>query len=125
VSPVVVDTSVWRRYFGGSPSVRRLGRLLDEDEVRAHPWVIAELVLGGLSVREEGLLSRLPAVAVVPHGDVLELVRREKLARRGIGWVDVNLLASTRVASATLWTLDRDLDALAAKLGVQFSALAP
>ncbi len=28
---VLVDTSVWRKYFSGAASVRRLGDLLDED----------------------------------------------------------------------------------------------
>jgi len=31
VNPVLVDTSVWRRYFSGLASVRKLGELLDED----------------------------------------------------------------------------------------------
>ncbi len=37
---------------------------------------------------------------------------------RGIGWVDVQLLASALLAGIRVWTLDRRLAAVAAELGV-------
>lgn len=121
--PVLVDTSVWRRYFGGTQSVRRLGDLLDEDgAVLTHPFIIGEMVLGGLSPREEELFVRLPSAGTVPHEEVLGFVRRRRLMRRGIGWVDAHLLASTLVCSAKLWSVDGDLSAAAADLGVDFGA---
>ncbi len=120
--PVLVDTSVWRRYFGGTQSVRRLGDLLDEDgAVLTHRFVIGELVLGGLSPREEALMARLPSAGTVPHEEVLGFVRRRRLMRRGIGWVDAHLLASALTSSARLWTADTSLSATAADLGVNFS----
>ena len=121
MNPVLVDTSVWRRYFGGTASVKRLGELLDEDgAVLVHPFVIGEMVLGGLSAREEALFGRLPSAALVRHEEVLEFVRRRRLMRRGIGWVDVHLLASALTSRATLWSTDRDLSAVAAELKVDF-----
>jgi predicted nucleic acid-binding protein len=123
VKPVLVDTSVWRRYFSGSSGVRQLGDLLDEDDaVLTHPFVIGELVLGGLSTREEALFGRLPSVAVVAHEEVLEFVRRRRLTRRGIGWVDAHLLASTLTCTAVLWSTDADLRSAAIDLAVAFSA---
>jgi predicted nucleic acid-binding protein len=123
VTPVLVDTSVWRRYFAGAASVRALGGLLDEDgAVLLHPFIVGEMVLGGLSAREERLFDRLPSAGVVPHEEVLGLVRRRRLARRGIGWVDANLLASALTSSATLWTVDADLAAVASDLGVGWTA---
>jgi predicted nucleic acid-binding protein len=119
VKPVLVDTSVWRRYFGGTPGVRDLGVLLDEaGAVLVHPFVLGEMVLGGLSRREEQLFGRLPTADVVPHEEVLEFVRRRRLARRGIGWVDAHLLASALTSSAVVWTADSDLKAAAADLGI-------
>ena len=54
MTAVLVDTSVWRRFFGGSPAAGALADLLDEDgAVLVHPFVLGELVLGGLSAREE------------------------------------------------------------------------
>jgi len=123
MKPVLVDTSVWRRYFSGTASVRGLGDLLDEDgAVLVHPFIIGEMVLGGLSAREEQLFVRLPSAGVVPHEEVLELVRRRRLARRGIGWVDAHLLASALTSSAVLWSVDADLSAVAADLGIGWPA---
>lgn len=123
MKPVLVDTSVWRRYFSGARSVRRLADLLDEDGgVLMHPFIIGELILGGLSTREEGLFVRLPTAGTVPHEEVLGLVRRRRLMRRGIGWVDAHLLASALTSSAALWSIDADLSSAAAELGVDFGA---
>jgi len=123
VKPVLVDTSVWRRYFSGSAGVRQLGDLLDEDgAVLTHPFVIGELVLGGLSAREEAHFARLPSAAMVAHDEVLEFVRRRRLMRRGVGWVDAHLLASTLTSSAVLWSIDADLKAAADDLAVAFQA---
>ena len=121
MKPVLVDTSVWRRFFTGSPSVRHLGELLDEaDAVLAHPFILGELVLGGLSAREEELFARLPSAKLVPHDEVLEFVRRRRLTRRGVGWVDAHLLASALTSSALLWSVDAALSAVAADLDVRF-----
>jgi predicted nucleic acid-binding protein len=101
--------------------VKTLGGLLDEDgAVLVHPFVVGELVLGGLSAREEGLFTRLPAAVVVPHDEVLAFVRRRRLTRRGIGWVDAHLLASALASGAALWSVDIPLSAVATDLGVGF-----
>jgi predicted nucleic acid-binding protein len=119
MTPVLVDTSIWRRYFSGDATAKRLADLLDEEgAVLTHPFVVGELVLGGLATREETLIARLPAAPVVPHDDVLALVRRRKLARRGIGWIDAHLLASALTSGAAVWTADTDLSSAAASLGV-------
>jgi hypothetical protein len=121
LKPVLVDTSVWRKYFAGAPGVKALGGLLDEDgAVLVHPFVVGEMVLGGLSAREEGLFVRLPAAAVVPHDEVLTFVRRRLLTRRGIGWVDAHLLASALASGGVLWSVDGDLSAAAADLGAGY-----
>jgi predicted nucleic acid-binding protein len=121
VKPVLVDTSVWRRYFSGTPAVRQLGELLDEDgAVLVHSFIIGEMVLGGLSTREEKLLLRLPTAEMVPHEEVLAFVRRRRLMRRGIGWVDAHLLASALTSSAALWSIDADLSTAAAYLSVDY-----
>jgi predicted nucleic acid-binding protein len=123
LKPVLIDTSVWRRYFSGEASVRLLGDLLDEDGVvLVHPFVVGEMVLGGLSTREEELILRLPSAATVPHEEVLDFVRRRRLARRGIGWVDAHLLASALVSSSVLWTIDSALSGAAGDLDIRFRA---
>ena len=121
MTAILVDTSVWRRYFSGAPGVGALADLLDEDgAVLVHPFVLGELVLGGLSAREESLFARLPSATVLAHEDVLEFVKRRKLARRAIGWIDAHLLASALASSAALWSADGHLSAAAAEVGVRF-----
>jgi predicted nucleic acid-binding protein len=119
--PVLVDTSVWRRYFAGHEAVRTLGDLLDEDDVvLRHPFILGEMVLGGLSTREERLLEEQPSATLVPHEEVLAMVRDRRLMRRGIGWVDAHLIASALTSSALLWTVDTALAAVASDLKVAF-----
>ena len=121
MTAVLVDTSVWRRYFSGSPGTSALSDLLEEDgTVLVHPFVLGELVLGGLSAREEGLFARLPSATVLAHEEVLGFVKRRKLARRGLGWVDVHLLASALASSAVLWSADLPLAAAADEIGAGF-----
>lgn len=122
MTPVLVDTSVWRKYFAGVPAAWPLAALLDEDgAVITHSFVMGELVLGGLSERQEELFARLPRAATVSDAEALALVRRRRLARRRIGWVDVHLLASALTASARLWSLDAPLAAAAAELHVGYA----
>lgn len=126
MKPVLVDTSVWRRYFSGAPSVQHLGDLLDEDgAVLIHPFILGELVLGGLSRREEELFARLPSAFRVPHDEVLDFVRHRQLMRRGIGWVDAHLLASALTSSAALWSIDKKLAEAADDLSVAFRSNSP
>ena len=59
---------------------------------------------------------------VVPHAEVVAFVRARRLSGRGIGWVDLHLLASAIVANAPLWTADARLAAVAAELDVAHEA---
>ena len=121
MSGVLVDSSVWRHFFAGKAQARPLGDLLDEDDaVLTHPAVIGELVLGGLSEREEELLQRLPAASEVSSEELIAFIRRRQLTRRGVGWVDCQLLASALVGDAQLWSADRRLDEAASELGIAF-----
>ena len=46
--------------------------------------------------------------------------RERKLLGRGIGWIDVHLLASALVGGVQLWSTDPALAALARELGVAY-----
>jgi predicted nucleic acid-binding protein len=115
---VIVDTSVWvehlRRTHAG------LVALLEAGNVVVHPYVIGELACGNLAQRARilALLSALPAADVVAHAAVLQTMERFKLMGRGLGWVDVCLLASAFSSGLGLWTLDRKLARAALALGV-------
>ena len=88
-----------------------------------HPWVTGELALGNLRNREEvlALLRGLPQATVAEDDEVLSLIGRAELAGLGIGYVDVQLLAATKLTTdCTLWTRDKSLAAVAARLRIAF-----
>lgn len=115
---ILADTSVWVDHF--RRRTIRLPALLEAGEVVCHPFVIGELACGNLRNREEilALLQALPQAAVVTQQDALGLIETRDLMGRGVGWVDVHLLAACLVTDAALWTLDRRLAAVARILGV-------
>jgi len=119
---ILADTSVWADHLRSGN--RRLARLLEEGRIAAHPFIVGELACGNLRERARilGLLERLPGVPVATHAEALELVESRRLAARGLGWVDVHLLASALLGTASLWSLDRPLAAAARQLGCALAA---
>jgi predicted nucleic acid-binding protein len=122
MSVTLIDTSVWRHYFAGTlaanAKIQLDGMLNADDAVACHPAVVGELVLGGLSSVAEGLIVRLPMLGEINSAETLAFIATHALARRGIGWVDCQLLGSARAGGAQLWTLDKQLAAAAQSLNV-------
>ncbi len=118
---ILVDTAVWIDHFrDGDPA---LTGLLERGEVLAHPWITGELALGRLSARAEilKLLGDLPQAAVATPAELLAFIEHHELHGVGVGYVDAQLLAATRLtADARLWTHDRRLSAVAARLGAAY-----
>ena len=120
---VLVDTSVWIRFLAGrAPFAAGLDALLDRDEVLAHELVLGELLIGDRGGRTALLASyeKLFRAPTVSHSEVVEFVRSRKLYGRGVGWIDVHLLASALVARTVLWTADPRLAALTSELPVAY-----
>lgn len=116
---ILVDTSVWIGHLRRNDVT--LARLLETSRVVAHPYIVGEIALGHLSQRGLvlQLLADLPQANVASHAEVLDLVEREALFGRGIGYVDVHLLASARLTpDARLWTRDARLSEIATMLRV-------
>ncbi|MEA5410793.1 type II toxin-antitoxin system VapC family toxin [Synechococcus sp. BA-120 BA3] len=122
---ILVDTSVWVEHLRcGMP---RLATRLLEGEVLIHPWVIGELACGHLRHRRQvlSLLQGLPAAVVASDEEVLLLIERDQLMGRGIGYVDVHLLASARLSHCRLWAQDRRLAAVAEEHGLVVAEAGP
>ena len=122
---VLVDTSVWIRYLAGQPPyLAELGRLLGLDEVTAHELVYGELLIGDRGGRRKLLTAyeRMHQAAMVPHRDVVAFVRDHGLHGRGVGWIDIHLLASAVVGRLQLWTDDPRFAAVANEVGVAYHA---
>lgn len=117
---VVVDTSVWIDHFRNGNS--RLVGLLAQDRVLMHPYVLLELACGtppAPRARTLADLARLRPAQRASAEELLAFIDREALFGQGCGMVDVSLLASARIAQgARLWTLDKRLASLAARMSV-------
>ena len=114
----LADTSVWVDHLRRSSL--RLGQLLLDGEVLSHPFVIGELACGFLTKRTEllSLLGTLPKIVVAEHFEVLRLVDTQRLYGRGLGWIDMHLLASAVMSRTPIWTLDRTLARITSAMGV-------
>ncbi|MBV8453445.1 MAG: type II toxin-antitoxin system VapC family toxin [Deltaproteobacteria bacterium] len=116
---ILVDTSVWVDHLRAGDQT--LVGLLDRGMVLAHSFVIGELALGILRQRALVLdaLSDLPHASVATDVEVLQFIDRHNLFGRGIGYIDVHLLAAVRLTiGATLWTRDKRLYRVAQQLGL-------
>jgi hypothetical protein len=58
--------------------------------------------------------------AIIPHKDVVTFVELRSLHGRGVGWIDVSLLASALVNGLKLWTADPRFSAMADEFGVDY-----
>jgi len=116
---VLVDTSVWVEYFHAGN--RRLARELEADAVWMHPLIIGELSCGRFSDRRRvlALLATLRSLPAVAHDEALSFLEHHDLAGRGLGWIDIHLLASARLAGFTIWTRDRDLAVAGRRVGLK------
>jgi predicted nucleic acid-binding protein len=104
-----------------------LARELEEGTVVVHPFVIGEVACGLLSTRDEtlSLMQELPAAPVADHREALSFIERHTLAGRGLGYIDVHLLASVALGDRiTLWTRDRRRGDAATRLNLAYVARA-
>jgi predicted nucleic acid-binding protein len=117
---VLTDTSVWvRRFRRGEPT---LANRLSEGLVFMHPFVSGELACGNLKTRAAVLssLHALLAATLASNTEVLQLIEQRRLWGRGLGWVDMHLLASALLSHCGFWTLDKQLAEVATELGLNW-----
>ncbi|HYE29431.1 MAG TPA: type II toxin-antitoxin system VapC family toxin [Allosphingosinicella sp.] len=119
---ILADTSIWVDHLRGR--LAGLARCLERGEVMTHPFVIGEVMLSG-AYRRPGTIEELRQLplAPLPRAEEAEaLIAHKALDGRGIGYVDVVLLASARLhPRGRLWTLDRHLHAVAREMAIAFT----
>ena len=122
MSLVLADTSVWVAHFRKHNPV--LQTLLSADQVLCHPMVLIEIACGTPPAPRERTLSdlrQLRPAAVANTDETLALIEREQLQDSGCGAIDLLMLASVLLTSdAVLWTLDKNVRALAARFDILF-----
>ena len=95
---ILVDTSVW------------------VDHLRRGDAQVAVLLEGA------GVLMDLPMAVVASTDETLRFIEVHSLHGKGIGYVDVHLLASVALSDgAKLWTRDKRLRAVADELGCAYA----
>ena len=118
---ILVDTSVWIDHL--TKGLPLLAAALQADTVLMHPFVLGAVACGNLTNRREALrlLAALPSATVATDAEALDFIERRALMGRGIGYVDVHLLASLALTErGELWTRDRRLASVAADLGLAY-----
>jgi len=110
-----------------------LGSGVPSPKVDAAPWVTSfdvrgragELALGNLRRRDKTLrlMGQLTQATAATPAELMEFIEQVELFGLGIGYMDAQLLAATRLtADAQFWTLDWRLRAAAERLGVAYPA---
>lgn len=117
---VLVDTSVWVEHLREGTS--DLEELLDDGQVICHPFIIGELACGNLKKRGEvlSLLQALPMAIQVEHEEVMQFIENNNLMGKGLGYIDMHLLASAILTKVPLWTHDRKLKEISSKLNLGY-----
>jgi len=117
---VLVDTSIWVTHLRRGN--RQLEKLLMDAEVMCHPFIIGELACGNLKNRNEiiSLLQSLPLAPTIEFDEFIFFIDRNHLMGKGIGFVDVHLLASAQLTGIPLWTADKRLKSAADQLELTF-----
>ena len=107
---ILADTVIWIKHL--RESNQRLASLLSRSEVVMHPKVLGELACGSLAHRTLRLRQwrNMPQLDSVSDDTAMEFIERHSLMSRGLGFIDVHLLAACAAQLGTrLWTRDRRL----------------
>ncbi len=118
---ILVDTSVWIDHLRSGNN--RLRQLLSDNLVYIHPMIIGELACGNLGNRQQllELWQNMPSITECGHDEVLIFLESHQLMGKGIGLIDLHLLASCSLMDKTyLWTKDKRLALIAQKLDINF-----
>jgi hypothetical protein len=117
---VIVDTSIWVTHL--RQGSRQLEKLLMDAEVMCNPFIIGELACGDLKNRKEiiSLLHSLPMAPTIEFDEFLFFIDQNHLMGKGVGFVDVHLLASAQLTGVPLWTADKRLKSVADQLELTF-----
>jgi predicted nucleic acid-binding protein len=119
-APVLIDTNIWVNHFKRANT--DVSALLEAERVVMHPYIVAELALGGLRDRWMTLasLESLPELPVAEVHEVRQLIEVQKLFTEGIGFVDAHLVASLIIVETPtmIWTEDEALAGIAQRMGL-------
>ena len=117
---VLVDTSVWIDHFYNKND--HLVNLLNEDKVYTHEYIVGEIACGNIANRDEiiQLIQSLSYSLSVSHEEILDFISSRHLYGKGLGYIDIHLLASSLISNVKLWTKDKNLNQVAKELNISY-----
>lgn len=115
---ILVDTSVWVAHL--QKGMIWLKTLLIEGKVICHPFIVGELACGNLKNRTHILLllQSLPMAIQAEHEEVMRFMENYSLIGKGLGYIDIHLLASALLTKVPIWTLDKRLTEISSRMGL-------
>lgn len=115
---ILADTSVWINHFIRTDN--DLIELMQKEALVMHPLVLVELACGNLRNRETRLsdLNLLPSVEAVSERETLVFLEKYSLFGKGLGFVDINLMATCKKHKIFLYTYEKALRRESIKQGV-------
>jgi predicted nucleic acid-binding protein len=117
---VLVDTSVWVEHLRSGKV--GLESLLNDGDVVCHAFITGELACVNLTNRSEilSLLQALPLANHAEHEEALHFIDKYSLMGKGLGYIDMHLLASAMMTHVPIWTLDKKLKEVSSMLGLDY-----
>ena len=90
--------------------------------VVSHRFVIGELACGFIRNRNEvlSLLQALPPAVEADHDEAMGFLEENQLMGKGLGLIDIHLMASAFLSGVPLWTLDKKSRHESARLGIAY-----
>jgi len=108
---IIVDTNIWIDFLAGKEDARELKSLVSGLKVLRHIWVESELRVGSIPKAETffSYYKQIPETVFVNYEILFQFIQKEKLAGKGLSFIDIGLYASAKMGGHLIWTNDRNL----------------
>jgi predicted nucleic acid-binding protein len=107
---LLVDTNVWVDFFKGKKDAQQLSKIIELGDVLIHPFVLTELVIGGLRKDFQKKLELMQFTDVISEEKIRLFIQTENLSGKGLGLVDIHILATARIFPCKIWSFDSYLN---------------
>ena len=117
-----MDTNIWIDFLVGKPETIGLKSLVSELKVLRHIWVESELRVGSIPKQDLffSYYKQIPETVFVNYDVLFQFIQNEKLAGKGLSFIDIGLYASAKMGNHLIWTNDRNLKNLCESKNIFF-----
>jgi len=117
---ILIDSSVWIDHFRSENKL--LSTLLMQGAVVMHEFILGELAIGNFKNRKVilSLLDSIPKLSKLTHNEFMYFLEMNSFYGKGVGFIDIHLLGSTKLAGIKFWTMDKKLMNLAKSLNLNY-----